>query len=109
MPRDGQLRWWPEKSPPLTLSSERRSWRRSRTASGPPRGIRRNVLVGVEIVVVRVIVEPLVVAHVAIATTMDRSPEPAHPLVDQEGRVFAHVGDDGRLAGAKNPPGLVAR
>src|SRR5712664_4034756 len=71
------------------------SWRRSRTASGPPRRVRRNVLVGVEIVVVRVIVEPLVVAHVAVRTTMDRSAEPAHPLVDREGRVLADIGDDG--------------
>src|SRR6266849_70544 len=87
------------------------SWRRPRSGSlvGPPRRMGRDVLVGVEIVIVRVIVEPLVVAHVAVDTTMDRSAEPAHPLVDREGRVLADIGDDGRLPRAEYPRRLVAR
>src|SRR5512136_588084 len=77
----------------------------------PPWGI-RDVLVWVEIVVVWVEiarVEPCIVSYIAPGASMDNSAKAAHPRIDRQRRVLAHVADDGRLASGKNQPRLETR
>src|SRR5258706_2125274 len=70
-----------------------------------PRGIAaRDVLVRIEVVV-----EPYIVFHIALGAPIDSSTEVAHPRIDRRRPVLAHVSDDGRLADAKNKPGLAGR
>ena len=70
-----------------------------------------DVLVWVEIVVVWVVVAivPNIVVYRALGAPVNSSAKAVHPIIDRRRPVLAHVGDDGRLAFAKNESRLDGR
>src|SRR5258705_3508501 len=70
----------------------------------------RDVLIRIEVAARDVIVvEPYIVFHIALGAPVNSSTKATHPRVDRRCPVFAYVGNDCRLASAKNEPRLAGR